>query len=251
MAYISAVIITYNEERNILRCLESLQGIVDEILVVDSQSKDKTVEICAGKGARVLQHEFEGFRQQKEWAVAQAKFDWILSLDADEVLSDELKTTILKVKEQPDADGYYFNRLNNYLGTWIKHCGWYPDAKLRFWYRQKGGWKGINLHESVEMQSGTVVKKLEGDLLHYTYHSISQHLNQLNRYSEMAAAEGFAKGKRSSVAIAIFKAIWKFKRDYLFKLGFLDGAAGFQVCVMGAFAVYIKYLKIRELKRNS
>lgn len=250
MIKISAVIITYNEERNITRCLQSLQGIADEIVVVDSDSTDSTEELCKPFGVVFLQHPFEGYMQQKSWACEQATYDYILQLDADEQVSVELHSSILDVKKEWKADGYTFNRLNNYLGKWIRHCGWYPDAKLRLWDRRKGEWSGINLHESVKMNEKAVVSKLDGDLLHYSYYSIQQHLNQINKFTDIAAKEGLDKNKSASLFVAIFKSIWKFKRDYIFKFGFLDGYYGFIICVLSAYAVFIKYIKIRELRHN-
>lgn len=250
MVKLSAVIITFNEERNIVRCLESLAGIADEIVVVDSLSTDKTVELCKPFNAIILQHEFEGYMQQKKWACAQAFNDFILSLDADEVLSSELRNSILEVKNNWQADGYMFSRLTDYKGKWIRHSGWYPDRKLRLWDRRKGDWSGINLHESVKMTEDSKVDRLSGDLLHYSYYSTQQHLNQINKFTEIAAKEGVAKGKNTSMFVIIFKSIWKFKRDYIFKLGFLDGSAGFVVCYLSAHTTFIKYLKMRELKKT-
>ena len=249
MIKISAVIITFNEERNIGRCLQSLEGIADEIVVVDSFSTDSTENQCKAFNVRFLQHPFEGYMQQKTWACEQAANHYILQLDADEQLSDTLRTSILEVKADWKADGYTFNRLNNYIGKWIRHCGWYPDAKLRLWDRRKGAWSGLNLHESVKMNDNALVIKLKGDLLHFSYYSIQQHLNQINSFTEIAAREGVAKGKNTSLFVIVFKTIWKFKRDYIFKLGFLDGYYGFVVCAMSAYTVFVKNLKMRELKR--
>jgi glycosyltransferase involved in cell wall biosynthesis len=249
MIKISTVIITFNEERNIVRCLQSLDGIADEIVVVDSFSTDQTVGLCKPYNARVLQHPFEGYMQQKKWASQQAANDFILSLDADEVLSPKLRKSILEVKNNWQADGYMFNRLTNYIGKWIRHCGWYPDTKLRLWDRRKGDWSGINLHESVKMSEDSKIQKLSGDLLHYSYYSTEQHLNQINKFTDIAAKEGVLKGKNTSMFIIIVKSIWKFKRDYIFKLGFLDGSAGFIVCYLSAHTTFIKYLKMRELKK--
>jgi len=251
MIKISAVIITFNEERNIVRCLQSLEGIADEIVVVDSFSADATLELCKPFNATILQHPFGGYRQQKSWACEQASHDYILSLDADEQLSEELRQSILKVKKEWKADGYYFNRLNNYLGKWIRHSGWYPDAKLRLWDRRKGAWSGVNLHESVKMNEKATVTKLDGDLLHFSYYSIQQHLDQVNKFTEISAKEGFDNGKRTSILLAILKSIWKFKRDYIFKLGFLDGYYGFIICTLSAHSLFVKYIKMRELKKAS
>ena len=250
MIKLSTVIITFNEERNIVRCLQSLEGIADEIIVVDSFSTDATENLSKPFNVRFLQHPFEGYMQQKSWACKQAKYDYILQLDADEQLSDELRSSILEVKSDWQADGYYFNRLNNYLGKWIRHCGWYPDAKLRLWDRRKGSWSGTNLHESVKMNDEAKIAKLKGDLLHFSYYSIKQHLDQINKFTEISAKEGFDNGKTANLFTAIYKSIWKFKRDYFFKLGFLDGYYGFIICVLSAHAVFIKYIKMRELKRK-
>jgi glycosyltransferase involved in cell wall biosynthesis len=251
MIKISAVIITFNEERNIVRCLQSLEGIADEIVVVDSYSADATEKLCRQFDVQFLQHPFEGYMQQKSWACNQAKYDYILQLDADEQLSEELRRSILAVKSDWKADGYSFNRLTNYIGKWIRHSGWYPDTKLRLWDRRKGAWSGINLHESIKMNDYAVVAKLKGDLLHFSYYSIQQHLNQINSFTEIAAKEGVAKGKNTSLVVIVFKVIWKFKRDYFFKLGFLDGYYGFVVCAMSAYTAFVKYLKMREIKRNT
>ena len=246
---ISAVVITFNEERNIVHCLKSLEGIVDEIVVVDSFSADQTERLCKPFGVRFLTHKFEGHIQQKAWAAAQASSDYILSLDADEVLSEELRKSILIVKNNWVADGYSFNRLTNYMGKWIRHSGWYPDVKLRLWDRRKGNWGGINPHDKVMMQAGARVEKLKGDLLHYSYYSFKQHLNQINGFTEIAAREGLSQGKNTNMMVIILKSLWKFKRDYIFKLGFLDGTAGFLVCYFSAHATFVKYLKMRELKK--
>ena len=151
MPDISAVIITYNEEKNLERCIESVRDIADEIVIVDSFSTDRTKEICKKYELHFIEHKFEGHIQQKNWAITQAKYPHILSLDADEVLSDRLKESIREVKENWTHDGYYFNRLTNYCGKWIRHCGWYPDRKLRLWDSRKGRWAvhTINLNSTM------------------------------------------------------------------------------------------------------
>ena len=249
MVKISAVIITYNEERIIERCLKSLQGIADEIVVVDSYSSDGTESLCKPFGVRFFQHAFEGYSKQKEWAASQAVNDCILSLDADEELSDELRNSILEAKNKWTADGYSFNRLTNYIGKWIRHCGWYPDAKIRLYDRQKGGWNGLDVHESVAMNPGAVTAWLKGDLFHYSYFSISQHIDKMNKFTDISASSA-EYGKNANLFIALVKGIWKFKRDYFFKLGFLDGYYGFVICSLAGFSTYCKYLKIKELKKS-
>lgn len=250
MVKISAVIITLNEERNIERCLKSLIGIADEIVVVDSYSSDNTESLCKPFNVRFLKHTFEGYGQQKEWACSQASYDYILSVDADEELSAGLQKSIKEVKLNWQADGYSFNRLTNYLGRWIRHCGWYPDSKLRLYDRRKGGWEGANIHESVIMKPATTTSWLKGDLFHYSYYSIQQHIDQFNKFTTISAIEAAQNGKKANLFIAMVKGIWKFKRDYIFKLGFLDGYYGFVICSLGGFATFSKYLKIRELRKQ-
>jgi len=164
---ISASIIAFNEEANIGTCLDSIRGVVDEILVVDSFSTDKTVEICQARGVRLLQQEFKGHVEQKNFAMSQTRHDCILSLDADEALSPELRRSVLATKHDWNFDAYKVNRLTNYCGAWIRHCGWYPDTKVRLWNRNKGQWGGVNPHDRVVMDQGTSKGQLAGDLLHY------------------------------------------------------------------------------------
>jgi len=248
---ISAVIITFNEERNISRCIDSLQDVVDEILVVDSYSKDKTKQICLEKGVTFMEHAFEGHIQQKNWAKGQAKFDHVLSLDADEALSEELKDSIKQIKMQFIEDGYSFNRLTNYCGKWIKHCGWYPDVKLRLWDRNKGKWTGVNPHDKFELNQGCKSHHLKGDLLHYSYYTIDDHLNQYNKFTTIGAAESFKRGKSISVGGILVKTIWKFVRDYFIKAGILDGYYGFVISANSAHATFTKYVKLKELNKNA
>lgn len=251
MTKISAVIITKNEERNIERCLKSLQGVADEIIVVDSFSTDRTKEICVAFGAQFIQHIFEGHIEQKNWALEQAKYAHILSLDADEELSERLRESILKVKENWTCDGYCFNRLTNYCGNWIRHGSWYPDVKIRLWERKKGKWGGINPHDCLIMTENATVKHLKGDLLHYSYYSINQHISQINTFTDIGAAEAYKKGKKSpSLFMILLRAKWKFVSDYILKLGFLDGYAGFLVCKYSSLATFSKYVKLRQLHAN-
>ncbi len=243
---LSVVIITFNEEKNIARCLESVKNVADEIVVVDSFSTDKTQEICSKFNVKFVQHKFEGYIQQKSWAIKQVNSKYVLSLDADEVLSAKLEKSILEVKNNWNFDGYYFNRLTNYCGKWIKHCGWYPDKKLRLFVHSKGSWSGVNPHDRFVMHEGTTTSYLKGDLLHYSYCSILQHVEQSNKFSEIAAKADFNNGRKVSFMGLIIKPCWKFIRDYFLKAGFLDGYYGFVICKISAKAVFIKYLKIRE-----
>lgn len=245
---ISAVIITFNEEKNIGRCLTSLNGVVDEIIVVDSFSTDKTKEICLGGNATFIEHKFEGHIEQKNWAYTQASNDFVLSLDADEALTEELKKNILSVKNNWISDGYEFNRLNNYCGKWIRHCGWYPDVKLRLWDRRKGSWKGINPHDEFLIEEGEI-SFLKGDLLHYSFHTVDQHKKQIEYFSDLAAKALFDKGKNASVVTPLIKAVAKFVKSYFLKLGFLDGYYGLLISWLSAGAKFKKYAKLRGLNK--
>lgn len=248
---ISAVIITLNEEKNIARCIESVKDIADEVLVVDSFSTDNTKKIATSLGARFIEHDFEGHIQQKNWAAAQSKFPYVLSLDADEALSEKLKKSVLEVRNNWKADGYSFNRLNNYCGKWIKHGDWYPEKKLRLWDKRKGKWGGINPHDTFEMETGSVIKHLKGDLLHYVYYSISQQLLQNDKFTTIAARARFDMGKKPSVLKLIFSPAFSFIRNYILKLGFLDGFYGFVVATNLAHYSFLKYAKLFELYHHS
>lgn len=245
---VSAVIITYNEERNIARCISSLQEVADEILVVDSFSEDRTQEICEAMGVRFLEHAFEGHVQQKNYATEQARHNFVLSLDADEALSVELARQIMVVKDHHTHDAYRFNRLTNYCGKWIRHCGWYPDTKLRLWDRRKGMWGGQNPHDSVKMQPDTKINHLKGDILHYSFYTVGQHLLQIDKFTTIMAQEKFERGNKVYPLYHFFvKPSFFFLQRYFFRLGFLDGYQGYIVCKNGAFYKFIQYVKLREL----
>ena len=252
MVEISATIITYNEQGNIERCLESLNGIVDEIVVVDSFSTDHTADICAAWPVRFVQNKFEGHIQQKNYALSLAGSDYILSLDADEALSNKLRESILEVKSNWQADAYSFNRQTNYCGRWIKHSGWYPDRKIRLWDRTKGVWGGINPHDRVIMDEDASTFHITGDLLHYSYTSSRQHLEQMNRYSSIAAEEAYKQGRRTrSVSDIVLNPALTFLKKFLLQLGFLDGRAGLQIAARTAHGKFLKYSKLRELERQA
>lgn len=247
---LSVVIITYNEEPNIRRCLESVEGLGDEILVVDSGSLDNTADIARSMGATIIEQPFLGYIEQKNFATAKAKNNWVLSLDADEALTPELKAAILAIFPEPKAHGYTMNRFNNYCGTWVRHSGWYPDMKLRLYDRRKGAWTGVNPHDRYRMKLGSTTHHLKGDLLHYSYTSISDHLKQIDRFSHIAALSMHNKGQRSSIAKILYKPLARFLRHYLFKAGFLDGLTGFIIAINGAYAVFMKYLRLYYLQND-
>lgn len=251
MPVISAVVIAYNEEEKIAQCISSLKKVADEIVVVDSFSNDKTAEICAQLGARVIQHAFEGYIEQKNFALTQAKNNFVLSLDADEKLSDELASSILQIKNNMNVDGYSMNRLTNYCGKWICHCGWYPDKKLRLFDKTKGKWGGVNPHDKAEMIAGAKTKHLNGDILHYSFDSEEEFLMQQKRFAEIAAQHMHKLKKPSNFFHINVKPAFKFLRDYFFRLGILDGKQGFVISKISAHAVYLKYAKLRELNRSN
>lgn len=248
---ISATIITLNEEKKIERCLQSLVGVADEIVVVDSLSTDRTEEICARYNVRFITNKFPGYVEQKNFAMKQATYDYVLALDADEELSDTLKTEILQIKNGwGNYDGYSCNRFNNYCGKWIRFCGWYPDTKIRLWNRTKGAWSGTDPHDKVILPKRNV-KHLKGDLLHYAYLTVDEHLKQMNKFADVAARAKFKKGKKPFFLIhVILNPVFKFIKKYFFQLGFLDGYYGFVFCAAASSLNFFKYLKLYEYNRK-
>ena len=247
---ISVVVITLNEELNIDRCLSSVKDIADDIVVIDSFSSDRTEEICKKHGVRFVQHKFKGHIEQKNWAITQARYPHILSLDADETISEELKSEIMRIKSNWQHDGYVMNRLNYFCGKWIRHCGWYPDKKLRLWDSRKGKWEGVNPHDKFVLNKESSIKHLNGNILHYSFYTITAHLNQINKFSEIKAREEYRRGKRSNIFKIVFIPAFKFFRSYIIRLGFLDGYYGFVVCKNSAFASYLRYIKLKQLQDN-
>lgn len=246
MPQLSVVIITFNEEKNIGRCLESIQGIADDVVILDSFSTDATESISKKYNVNFISRKWEGYSASKNFANSQAKHDWVLSLDADEELSEELKKSILKAKEGNELKTYKFHRLTNYCGSWVKHCGWYPDTKIRIFDRRITKWEGI-IHEKLVIDSKQEAILLTGDLLHYSYYSLEQHLQQTEKFSSLAAQNMFEKGKKASALKMYLSPVVKFISDYIIKLGILDGAAGFTICKISAYHSFLKYKKLRAL----
>jgi len=242
---ISVVIITYNEEANIRRCLEAVSKVADEIIVVDSFSADATPEICGQMNVRFFSQPWEGYSAAKNFGNSQAKHEYILSIDADEVVSEELSRSILTVKNSLKG-AYKFNRLTNYAGKWVRHCGWYPDAKIRLFPRSEAKWEGDFVHETLWVNESLPVTHLKGDLLHYSYHSKADHEKRIEKYSSLHAEKMFAEGKKGGLFPLILSPIAKFSRNYFFQLGFLDGCTGLTICRLSAKAVYLKYKKLNE-----
>lgn len=247
---LSVVIITYNEERNIGRCLDAVKRIADDIVVLDSFSTDRTEEICKTHGARFIQHKFDGHIEQKNRAITHALYPHILSLDADEAPDETLLNAIAAAKQNWQYNGYSMNRLTNYCGQWIRHCGWYPDTKLRLWDSRCGSWGGINPHDKYELNEGCTQAHLPGNILHYSYYTVEEHYRQADKFSTIAAKALHAQGKGSSLLLAILKTAAKFLRNYIIKLGFLDGRYGFVICRISAWETWQKYTKLRKLQRQ-
>jgi glycosyltransferase involved in cell wall biosynthesis len=250
MPKLSIIIITLNEEKNISRCIDSVKEFADEIIVVDSFSTDNTEKIAKEKGAIFIKNKFEDYVKQHEFADLQATHDHIFTLDADEEVSPGLKEFIQNVKKYWKHDGYSMNRMTNYCGKWIKHSGWYPDIKLRLYDRRKGKWIGKKIHERFTLLEGTTKGHLNGDILHYSYHSISQHVIQANKFTDLTSLAAFEQGKKSSLLKIIFNPAFKFIRNYIFHFGFLDGFYGFIICKISAHANFLKYIKLRQLNHN-
>ena len=249
---ISAIIITLNEENKIRPCLESLRNIADEIVVVDSLSTDSTKAICEEYGVRFIEQKWLGYSEQKNLANNLASYDWILSIDADEVLSEELKKSILRVKENdiPDNHIFSFNRLNNYCGKWIHHSGLYPDKKIRIWNRNIGKWEGY-IHEIIKFSTDVKEERLSGDLLHYSFNTHEEFEKQMFRFAQMGGESYFLKGKKNAQLFSIISPIVYFVKHYFIKLGFLDGIAGFKICFVGAKATRHKYKTLQSLYKKS
>jgi glycosyltransferase involved in cell wall biosynthesis len=247
---ISATIITLNEEKKLEGCLQSLMGIADEIIVVDSFSTDSTKEICSRYPVKFIAHPFEGYVAQKNYAVDQASYHHILSLDADERLSDELKQSVLEIKKDwGSADGYTVDRYNNYCGKWMHFSGWYPEKKIRVWDRRKAKWEGTDPHDHVRIAGQT--KKLKGHLLHYAYLTVDEHLQQIHRFAEIAAKAKYKKGERANFILnVIFSPLFRFVKSYFFQLGILDGYYGFIFCTASASMTFFKYVRLYEYQRK-
>ena len=244
---LSAVIITFNEAEHLDKCLSSLESVADEILVVDSFSTDRTKEICEKHDVRFIKQKFLGYKEQKNFAMSKARFNYILSVDGDEALSEQLKNSILEIKNNWTLDGYYCNRLNNYCGQWIKYSDWYPDRKLRLFKKNTGEWKGINPHDSFKLYHGRKSGRLKGDLLHWIYRDYKEHKEKVERFSSIAAQSYYDLGIKSSLVKIIWRPSWAFLKAYLFRRGFLDGKNGWLISKETFNVTYLKYIKLRKI----
>ncbi|GAA4306373.1 glycosyltransferase family 2 protein [Aestuariibaculum suncheonense] len=250
MIKLSGVIITFNEERNIEKCLQSLVNVVDEIVVVDSFSTDNTKAICTRYKVKFVEQKFLGYIEQKNFALTQASYDYIVSLDGDEALSETLQQSILKLKDNWTLNGYYSNRFNNFCGQWIKYSDWYPNKKLRVFDRRKAEWKGKDIHETIQLTNSKKIGFLKGDILHYTYQTYSEFNLKTEHFSSISAKAYFDLGKTSSIWKILFNPTWAFFKAYFLRLGFLDGLNGFVICVQTANITFLKYTKLRELEKQ-
>jgi (heptosyl)LPS beta-1,4-glucosyltransferase len=249
MSKFSIVIITLNEEANIGRCLSSVIGLTDDIIIVDSGSTDKTAEICKLYSTRFEYRSFDDYSSQKNYGNDLAKYDYVLSIDADELLSDELKKSILEVNLDANNRAFKVNRLNHHCGKPIRFGGWYPDTKIRLWNRKYGKWVG-KIHEYIEYVEKPVYMKLSGDLLHYTYTSREQHIKQAEKFSKLNAERDFAKKRKSNLFILYFTAFFRFFSVYLLKFGFLEGSTGFFIAKITARATFLRNKQLLDLNRK-
>lgn len=243
---LSVVIITFNEEKNIERCLTSVKDIADDIVVVDSYSTDNTEAICKKAGARFFQRQWAGYSEQKNYGNSLALFDWILSLDADEALSDDLKKSIISIKKDFTAPDFRICRITNYCGKWIRHSGWYPDIKVRLFDRRDHQWEGL-IHERLNFQNEKAIPVLKGDCYHFSYYSREAHIAQARHLSELVALDLFNKKKNVCLLKQKFAPSMKFIKMFFINFGFLDGTAGYTIALISAKAVTIKYEKLRTL----
>lgn len=249
MPRLSAVIITYNEEQHMARCIRSLQEVADEVLVLDSFSTDRTVDIAREMGALVYQEKFRGYIAQKNLAIQLASHHYILSLDADEALSRPLAEAILREKKTFPHRAYRMRRCTNYCGKFIRHGLWYPDKKVRLFDRSIAHWGGMNPHDRIELPKSITPKLLEGEILHFSFPRVEDLVWQNNRLSSIAAASLRAKGKKSSLFKMIVRPAWAFFRGYVLRRGFMDGLAGFSIAIHTAHQVFQKYSKLQALQR--
>lgn len=247
---ISVCIITYNEEMNIRRCLESVKW-ADEIIVIDSKSTDGTVGICREYTDKIILRDFPGHIEQKNFAIDQAADNWVFCIDADEEVTPELQNEIKAVIKGEDTQlsGFYVSRKTEYLGEWVTYGRWYPDYKLRLFDRRYGRWGGENPHDRVEVKGET--GRLKGELLHRTYRDLSHHLDVINKYTTIAANQKYAKSKKFPILHALFSSVFYFFDSYIIRKGIFHGSRGLILSVMGSYYVFLKYAKLWEIYHPS
>jgi len=243
---ISAVIITYNEEKRLEAALKSVAGVASEIIIVDSFSSDDTVKIAKKYTNKVFRQKWTNFADQKNFANSRASFPWILSLDADERLSPELREELLQIKSgEPDSSGFSMPRKVFYLGKWIRHSVWYPDRKIRLFRKDKARWEGEYVHEKLVIEEK--IQKLKGAIHHFTYRNISEHLARVDKFSDLGAQKLYTQKKKCRWYHLVFLPFFRFAKSFFLKAGFLDGYAGFVISVLHGYAIFIRYAKLREI----
>lgn len=247
MEKLSVVIITFNEQAHIARCIESVRAVADEIVVLDSYSTDNTVAIATGLGAVVYQQKFLGYVNQKNKALQLATYDYVLSLDADEALDETLQQSIAKAKQEFVFHAYKMNRCAFYCGAFIRHGAWYPEPKVRLINRKQLQWGGYDPHDRIEVPETTAVYPLKGDILHYICNSVEQHRQRTNRFSTIAAESLFKAGKRTNLLKVIASPAWFFINDFLIRRGFLSGVRGWNITRLQTLYHFQKYLKLWKL----
>ena len=248
-ATISVFIVCQDEERNIRRCLESVRWC-DEIIIIDSGSKDRTLEICAEFGVNIQQRPWPGYVEQKRFGLGCCTKEWVLNLDADEELSPELQSEIQEklVSDDKGVNGYQINRVVNFLGKWWRNGGWYPEYRLRLCRRNATSWGGEDPHEKALVNGA--VKRLRGELYHYTYRNITHQVAQLNNYATQAAQSQFRKGVKPSKRKILLNPFTRWAKWYLLKRGFREGFPGFLMAMLEGYYVFLKYVKLWELWRE-
>jgi len=242
---VSVAIITFNEENKIEDCLKSVWW-ADEKLVVDSHSKDATRDIAERFGANIVERDWAGYINQKNFALELCRNDWVLCLDADERVSKELYEEIKSVLNSGTADGYSMPRKVFYINRWIKHCGWYPAPKVRLVKKDKARWGGVDPHDRLFVEGKT--EKLKGDIYHLSFDSIYDHLKTIDNFTRVGAEEAFKNGKRANLLDITARPLFTFIKMYFIKLGFLDGVAGLIVCLLSSFHTYTKYQRLYKLQ---
>lgn len=250
MSEISAVIITFNEERNIARCIESLLPVMDEIIIIDSFSTDNTKEICSAYPVKFIENNWLGYSQTKNFGNSLATFNFIFSIDADEALSESLQQEILTLKKGKLNGVYKVNRLTNYCGKWIYHSGWFPDWKIRLFPKEFSKWNNAIVHEELEFSHSLPEEKFQSVLEHYSYFSHEQHQQKADNYSLLTAKKYFNQKKKSMFFSPCLSGLSRFISMYIIKFGFLDGYSGFVIAKISAKSNFLKYKELNRLYRE-
>ena len=249
MKKISALIITHNERENIRRCLEPLIQLCEEVVVIDSFSKDGTVEICKEMGVRIIQTNWRGYAATKNYGNSLCENDWILSIDADEVLTEELIENIQNLKLDENHI-YSLDRLTSFCGQWIKYSGWYPDWKVRIFNRKNVKWRGDFVHETLDIPSGFTLTRLKGKLHHYSYKNLDDHWQRNEKYAILSAEDLYARGRRASFVKLWLSPPFRFFRTFIIKGGFLDGKYGYIISKRDAYLVWKRYRVLRDMQQQ-